>query len=172
MPLDSPERKVILRPMTLADLDQVVLIDRSSFPTPWPEDAFRYEIVRKKNSVCWVAERKTQEKDSGIIASIVIWLADDKGHVGTIAVKPGWRRQGIGQYLLAHALIACFRRGAKQVLLEVRESNRAAHALYQKIGFKEVGLRQGYYQDTHEDAILMRLASINHDKLADLAKTE
>jgi len=55
-------------------------------------------------------------------------------------------------------------------LLEVRESNQAAQKLYRKFGFESVGLRRGYYQDTHEDGILMTLASLDLDKLADLAE--
>jgi [ribosomal protein S18]-alanine N-acetyltransferase len=172
MPLNLPEGKVSLRPMTLADVDQVITIDQASFPTPWPEDAFRYELVRKKNSMCWVAERTGPQEVPEVIASIVIWLIVDEAHIGTLAVKPGYRRRGVAQYLLARSLIACAEHGAKQALLEVRESNQAAQNLYKKFGFEEVGLRRGYYKDTHEDAILMTLASLDENKLADLSKKE
>ncbi|MDY6866393.1 MAG: ribosomal protein S18-alanine N-acetyltransferase [Chloroflexota bacterium] len=172
MPLNLPEGKVSLRPMTLADLDQVVAIDRVSFLTPWPKDAFRYDLVREKNSIFWVAERTALEKPAEIIGSIVIWLVGEKAHIGTLAVKPGYRQCGVAQYLLARALIACAQKGEKQVFLEVRESNWAAQKLYRKFGFEAVGLQRGYYKDTHEDAILMALASLDESKLADLAKTE
>jgi len=172
MPLNLSEGKVSLRLMTLEDLDQVIAIDRASFPTPWPKDAFRYELVGKRNSICWVAERTEPENLTEIIASIVIWLVLDEAHIRTLAVKPGFRRFGVAQFLLARALLACSQGGAKQALLEVRESNLAAQNLYRKFGFEEVGLRHGYYKDTHEDAVLMTLASFDESKLADLAKIE
>jgi len=172
MPVTQSEGDVVLRPMTIADLGQVVAIDRISFPTPWPEDAFRYELERKHRSLCWAAEWRAPAEDPEVVASIVVWLVleEDEAHIATLAVKPGYRRQGIAQTLLARALIECTQRGAKQALLEVRESNQAAQKLYRKFGFESVGLRRGYYQDTHEDGILMTLASLDLDKLADLAE--
>ncbi len=94
MSLDLPEGKVSLRPMTLVDLDQVIAIDRVSFPTSWPKDAFRYELERNRNSLCWVAERTTPEQPTEIIASIVIWKVLDEAHITTLAIKPGFRRYG------------------------------------------------------------------------------
>lgn len=167
-----PEGQVFLRPMTLSDIDQVVAIDQASFPTPWPEDAFHYELVRNRSSLCWVAEWAVKGNPPEIIASIVVWLVLDEAHIGTLAVKPGFRRRGVAQYLLARVLLACAQRGARQALLEVRESNQAAQNLYHKFGFEKVGLRHGYYKDRHEDAILMTLASLDERKLADLVKTE
>lgn len=166
----QPEGDVIVRPMTMEDLEQVVAIDRNSFPTPWSEDAFRYELIKKRNSVCRVAERRAPEEDAEVIASIVVWLVLDEVHIATLAVKPGYRRQRIAQQLLARTLIECAQQGAKQALLEVRKSNQAARSLYRKFDFKAVGLRRGYYQDTHEDAVLMTLASLDPDKLADLVE--
>jgi len=170
MLVSQPEGNVVLRAMTIADLDQVVAIDRISFPTPWPKDAYRFELERRRRSVCWIAEWWTVEEGSEVVASIVIWLVLDKAHIATLAVKPGFRRQGIAQRLLARTLIECKQKGASQVLLEVRESNQAARELYRKFGFEVVGLWRGYYQDTHEDAILMTLASLDLDKLADLVE--
>ena len=170
MPPIHSKGRLYLRPMTLADLDQVIAIDQASFPTPWPKDAFHYELVRNRNSVCCLAEWQVPDKKPEIVASIVIWLVLDEAHIGTLAVKPGYRRQGIAQFLLAGALMACVKQGATQALLEVRKSNKAAQVLYQKFGFKDVGLRRGYYKDTHEDAILMTLAPLSLDNLAELAK--
>ncbi len=172
MPLNLPEGQVSLRPMTLDDVDQVTAIDRASFPTPWPDDAFHYELTRNRSSLCWVAEWAAKENSPEIIASIVIWLVVDEAHIGTLAVNPGYRRYGVAQYLLAKALMACGENGARKALLEVRESNQAAQNLYLKFGFEEVGLRRDYYKDTHEDAVLMTLESLDEGKLADLAKTE
>ena len=170
MPGNDLEGQIDLRPMTLEDLEQVVAIDRDSFPTPWPKDAFLYEIKRQRHAICWVAEINTESDRKGIlVASIVIWLIMDEAHIGTLAVKPGYRRQGIAQELLAASLLEAFQRGAQKAMLEVRENNRGAQNLYRKFGFEPVGLRRDYYKDTHEDAILMTLEKLDPQHLARLA---
>lgn len=161
--------QIELRPMTLADLDQVAEIDRVSFPTPWPKDAFLYEVKRQRNAICWVAEFIGPGHKRTIVATIVIWLIVDEAHIGTLAVRPGYRRQKMAQKLLAHSLLEAYQQGARRALLEVRESNRSAQNLYHKFGFKAVGLRPDYYKDTHEDAILMTLGKIDPKELARLA---
>ena len=169
MPGRDGNTQIILRPMNLADLDQVVAVDRTSFSTPWPRDAFLYEIKHQRNAISWVVEQVNPGEEKAIIATIVIWLIVDEAHIGTLAVKPGYRRQGIAQKLLAHSLIEAFQRGACRALLEVRESNLAAQRLYRKFGFDAVGVRRNYYKDTHEDAILMTLGKLDIKELAQLA---
>lgn len=159
--------QVELRPMTLADLPQVEALDREAFPTPWPENAFRYELTRNPHAICWVAEQSAH-----LVGVIVVWLVLDEAHIATLAVQDDLRKRGIGQKLLARALLLCSESGATSAMLEVRESNRAAQSLYRKLGFEEVGLRKGYYQDTHEDAILMTLAALEPDSLARLERLE
>lgn len=162
--------QINLRPMTLADIDQVEAIDRASFPTPWPRDAFINELKRHRTSVCWVAEWIDTDGRPIVVASIVIWLVLDEAHIATLAVKLGFRQRGIAQHLLASALLESERLGAHQAMLEVRASNKSAQELYRKFGFETVGLRKDYYKDRHEDAVLMTLASLDRKKLADLAK--
>jgi len=170
MPENNQQVQFILRPMTLADLDQVVAIDRASFPSPWPKDAFLYELKRRRNSVCWVVEKAASDGQRQLLASIVIWLVVNEAHIGTLAVKPGYRGQKIAQKLLALTLLECHQRGARQALLEVRQSNQVAQNLYWKFGFEAVGLRQDYYKDTHEDAVLMTLTGLDQEKLTQLAQ--
>lgn len=160
----------MLRPMTLADLDQVEQIEQVSFRTPWPENAFHYELIQNRNALCWVAEWVGTDQAPIIVADIVVWLILDEAHIGTLAVRPGYRRQGIAQRLLAKALLESARLGATHALLEVRVSNQAAQDLYRKFGFVQVGTRPGYYQDTHEDALLMTLALLDPERLALLAE--
>lgn len=161
--------QINLRPMTLADIDQVEAIDRVSFPTPWPRDAFINELKHHRTSICWVAEWINTDDCPIVVATIVIWLVLDQAHIATLAVKPKFRQHGIAQYLLASALLESERLGAHQAMLEVRASNDSAQELYQKFGFVEVGLRKDYYKDRHEDAVLMTLASLDTEKLAALA---
>jgi ribosomal-protein-alanine N-acetyltransferase len=155
-----------LRPMTLADLDQVNTIEQTSFPTPWPENAFYHELTQNQAALCWVAEWGEPGQSPIVVADIVIWIILDEAHIATLAVLPEYRGRFIGQRLLARALLEASKAGATQALLEVRVTNQAAQKLYRKFGFEVVGIRPGYYQDTQEDALLMTLTPIVAEKLA------
>lgn len=161
---------VNLRPMTLADVKAVLSIEKASFPTPWPLDAFLYELARPGRSICRVAEHMPPGQQPEIVGDIVVWLSGKIAHVATLAVHPSFRRRGIGACLLANALIKCIDHGKTEALLEVREGNQGAQALYLDFGFEIVGIRKGYYKDTGEDAVLMALNPLTPDKLAEFAK--
>ncbi len=156
--------------MTLYDVNAVLQIEQASFPTPWPRDAFLYELARPGRSICRVAEAILPEKKFKVVGDIVVWLTGAIAHVATLAVHPDYRRRGIGECLLAHALLACIERGVAEAVLEVREKNLSAQELYLKFGFEVVGIRKGYYNDTGEDAVLMALKPLVGDKLAEFAK--
>ena len=162
--------RIHLRPMTLADLDQVKAIEQASFPTPWPKDAFYYELTQNAKALCWVAEWMEEDQAPEVAADIVIWLVLDEVHIGTLAVKQEYRGRRIAQRLLARALLESTKCGGTYALLEVRASNKAAQNLYRKFGFEVVGVRRGYYQDNGEDALLLTLANLDAEKLADLAQ--
>jgi [ribosomal protein S18]-alanine N-acetyltransferase len=143
---------VLLRKMTMSDVEQVIAIDQISFSLPWPVSSFRYELNENLASRCWVAEL-----DGRIAAMLVGWFIVDEIHIATIATHPDFRKQGIGEKLLTHALQSAKAEGAISSFLEVREGNAAAIAMYQKFGYVESGRREGYYKDNGEDAILMTL---------------
>jgi len=84
-----------------------------------------------------------------------LWFMMDEVHLTTIAVREAYRRRGIGGLLLISAIELAVLRNARMVTLEVRASNRPAQALYEKYGFRRVGVRRGYYTDNREDAVLM-----------------
>jgi ribosomal-protein-alanine N-acetyltransferase len=90
-----------------------------------------------------------------IVGSVGLWCTMGEGHIVTIAVRPEYRRQGIGELLLVAALEAAMEAGQDEVTLEYRISNHAARSLYEKYGFAKVGVRARYYSDNHEDAVLM-----------------
>jgi ribosomal-protein-alanine N-acetyltransferase len=143
-----------LRDMRLADLDQVVELDRRSFPLPWSLSSYRYEILHSKISLCWVVE--TNQNTSTIIAAVMVFYhIVDEVHIATIAVDEKYRRSGMASALIDELLAYCRLHKAQRVFLEVRQSNLAAQALYQKHGFVFNGMRKGYYSDNHEDALLM-----------------
>ncbi len=159
-----------LRPMTLLDVYAVLRIERASFPSPWPLDAFLYDLARPGRSICRVAVHDSPKGKPEIIGDIVVWLSGRIAHVATLAVHPDYRRRGIGSCLLANALLDSIERGMNEALLEVREKNQSAQALYLEFGFQVAGIRKGYYMDTGEDALLMVLKPMARDKLAELAK--
>jgi ribosomal-protein-alanine N-acetyltransferase len=79
----------------------------------------------------------------------------DEAEINNVAVAAEWRSKGLGKALMLGVLDMARLLGCLRVNLEVRQSNAAAIAVYEKCGFKAVGLRPGYYEDNHEDAVLM-----------------
>lgn len=152
--------EVTIRRMTMDDIPAVVAIDRLSFPNPWPERSYSYELKQNPYSRLFVAEAHDGDYEQ-IVGFIGFWFVIDEAHISTLAVHPGFRGRQIGDRLLARAL-ACVREvGGCLVSLEVRESNVAALKLYQKYGFEAVGRRKRYYRDNNEDAIVMTLDDLS-----------
>jgi [ribosomal protein S18]-alanine N-acetyltransferase len=142
----------LIRRMMLEDVPAVHAIDKLSFSLPWPERSFRFELTENPVSRGWVAEVGGQ-----IAAMLVLWLIIDEAHIATVAVHPDFRRQGIGEQILLHALRAAKDEGAQRAFLEVRVGNVAAQEMYKKYGFEVTGVRPHYYKDNNEDALLMNL---------------
>ena len=88
---------------------------------------------------------------------MVTWVVTDEAEIANLAVRTDRRRTGIGQLLVEAAIAAATAGGARTVYLEVRESNVAARALYQRHGFTAVGTRPKYYRNPSEDALVLRL---------------
>jgi [ribosomal protein S18]-alanine N-acetyltransferase len=162
------EAAIVYRPMTVADVEQVYTIDVNSFTLPWSSRSFRYEVTENPASHPWVAEWLDPSGQSWIVGMLVIWQVIDEAHVGTFATHPHYRRRGIGQHLLAHALLDAYQHGIRTVFLEVRRSNLNAQALYRKFGFVEDGVRLHYYVDNNEDALLMTLQNLKVESLQHL----
>ena len=143
---------LIIRRMTVEDVPAAHQIDVSSFTLPWPERSLRFEMTDNPAARCWVAEL-----DGRLGGMLILWMIVDEAHIATIATHPSYRRQGIASSLLAEALKFAYAEGARSALLEVRAGNLAAQEMYRKFGFDEVGRRERYYKDNHEDAVLMTL---------------
>lgn len=146
--------------MTVNDLEQVKAIDDLSFSLPWPESAYRYEIVDNPASLLWVAELEAIDGLKQICGMVVVWLILDETHIATLAVHPNYRGIGVGKSLLKTALKESARHGANIAHLEVRERNHVAIDMYLRFGFEIVGRRARYYKDNQEDAILMTLDNL------------
>ncbi len=148
---------VAIRRMTMEDVPAVHTIDMLSFSLPWPENSFRFELRENPVSRSWVVETERR-----VAAMLVLWLIVDEAHIATIATHPDFRRKGIGEQLMIAALQSAREEGARCAFLEVRAGNVAAQAMYKKYGFVVAGVRQGYYKDNSEDAILMNLEDLTN----------
>ena len=136
--------------MVVDDLDAVQEIERRSFRTPWPAHAYRTELETNR-----LAQYLVARAGGRVVGYGGIWLMADEAHVTTFAVDPDWRRRGIGERLLLALLDLAIARNAREATLEVRLSNLPARRLYEKYGFRPVGLRPRYYSDDNEDALIM-----------------
>jgi ribosomal-protein-alanine N-acetyltransferase len=145
---DAPVLRI--RPMAIADLPAVQLIERASFTTPWPPQAYRQELESNRLAAYLIGEI-----GDAIVAYGGVWLMVDEAHVTTFAVHPRYRRRGIGERLLLSLLDLSIARRAREATLEVRLSNLGARRLYEKYGFRPVGIRPRYYSDNQEDALIM-----------------
>ncbi len=155
-----PPVRIQIGPMQLADLDAVQVIEESSFSTPWPPNAYRSELMTNRLASYLVARAGDR-----IVAYGGMWLMVDEAHITTFAVDPAWRRQRIGERLLVAFFDLAHDRQARELTLEVRLSNLAARRLYEKYGFRPVGLRPRYYSDNNEDALIMTTEPIDEQRL-------
>ncbi len=141
------EIPVEIRPLTYADLPQVVAIERRSLPTPWSLAMFVLELS-KPDGACMAAVQ-----DGRLAGYVICSRYDDVWHVMSVAVDPARRRQGIATTLLERIFDQVGHDA--RVTLEVRPSNVGAIALYERLGFLAAGSRRRYYQDNGEDALIM-----------------
>lgn len=151
-----PPLSLQVEPMTLRDLPAVHRIEHASFSSPWPDDAYRSELQTNR-----LASYLVVRAGDELVAFGGIWLMVDEAHITTFAVDPAWRRQGIGEQLLLALLDVALARRAREATLEVRLSNVAARRLYEKYGFRPVGLRPNYYTDDGEDALIMTTEALD-----------
>ena len=145
-----PPLRLVVEPMRLDDLPAIHTIELVSFTAPWPANAYRSEIESNR-----LANYLVARAGDAIVAYGGMWLMVDEAHITTFAVHPAWRRQRIGERLLLAFMDLAVDRRAHEATLEVRLSNLPARRLYEKYGFRPVGLRPRYYSDDNEDALIM-----------------
>ncbi len=149
--------KVRIEQMRMEDLDEVMIIEKASFITPWTRGMF-IEELGSRHSVCLVA-RMPDESGSGENGKIIGFVCSsfilDEIHILNIAVHPSYRRKGVAGLMIKEIIKKGYERGSRYIFLEVRVKNKAAIRFYEKLGFKVIGLRKGYYADTGEDALIM-----------------
>lgn len=149
--LNQPEEsQVIIRDMYLSDLDAVMGIEGSSFPTPWSRNAFQSELMENNFAAYLVLDFHGR-----VVSYGGMWIILDEAHVTNVAVHPDFRGYHLGERMMQGLMARAQSLRAVRMTLEVRRSNSVAQNLYQKLGFIQLGVRRGYYSDPHEDAFIM-----------------
>ncbi len=149
-------------PMTPADLDEVMLLERRCFRDPWTRHMYLSDLTGNRLATYLVlrcpAELRARRGQGEVLPSLLayggFWLFVDEAHIATIASHPEWRGHGLARWLMLALLDEALRRGAVRSTLEVRVGNTAARRLYERLGYEVVGERICYYRDG-EDALIM-----------------
>jgi ribosomal-protein-alanine N-acetyltransferase len=141
---------ITIEPMTLKDLDEVLVIERMVFPTPWTKGAFVSELREDSHSFFIVAKFKGR-----VIGYAGFWQVYEEAHITNLALHPGFRGMKVAHRLLVQLMASARSSGLRRATLEVRSSNTKAQRFYHRHGFKDIAIQKGYYSDTKEDAIIM-----------------
>ncbi|HEX5961894.1 MAG TPA: ribosomal protein S18-alanine N-acetyltransferase [Rhodanobacteraceae bacterium] len=141
-----------LRPMMQADIPVVANIEAAAYEFPWSRGIFRSCLDNRHD--CWVLE-----EGGAVIGYGILSTGAGEAHILNVCVAPLHQGRGHGAHLLKRLLDLARWHRVERVFLEVRPSNRLAHAMYERAGFNEVGRRPGYYpaRRGREDAIVMAM---------------
>ena len=141
------------RKMSKADLPRVLEIESQGYNYPWKEPIF-HDCLNAAHYDCWVCE-DTEDK---MLAFCIVSTAVGESTVLNLCIDPVMRKQGLGRKFMLYVIENAQARKAESVFLEVRPSNTGAIALYESMGFNEIGTRPGYYKAENgerEDALMM-----------------
>jgi ribosomal-protein-alanine N-acetyltransferase len=133
------------------DLTGVLEVEQESFTNPWTREMYAWELRNRGFCHIYVVR-----DDAGrVIGFCTFWLVFDEVHINNVAIRPGFRGQGIGTALMRHVFAEGTRLGARRATLEVRASNGGALRLYERLGFSVAGRRRNYYSSPVEDALIL-----------------
>ncbi|MEQ1637237.1 MAG: ribosomal protein S18-alanine N-acetyltransferase [Methylococcales bacterium] len=141
-----------LRKMRPSDLPAVLAIENANYQFPWNEAIF--QDCLRVNYSCWVCV----ESDK-ILGFSIVSIAVGEAHILNINVHPDEQKQGVGRKMLVNMIDVARSKNAETIFLEVRPTNLGAIALYDSMGFNEIGVRKGYYpaENGREDALMLAL---------------
>jgi [ribosomal protein S18]-alanine N-acetyltransferase len=158
-----------VRPISVDEIDSIVILDRLCFGGLWSIDSYRREMTNDNSHFLGVSIDRTLEPEtSGIIGFGCFWAILDEAHITLLGVHPQYQRQGLGKLLLGALLDKARSIEMARATLEVRASNQGAIDLYERFGFQTVGRRKKYYQDTGEDGIIMWRGGLQHPNFTHL----
>lgn len=156
-PQGNCEVGVHIRWMIRRDMPEVLQIESASFEYPWSEDDF-IRCLRQRNCIGMVAERGDQ-----VVGFMIYELHKNQLHVLNFAVHPDMRRTGVGTQMILKLIGKLSHQRRNRILLEVRETNLQAQIFFRNVGFRAVSVLRDYYDDTTEDAYVMRYRFTNAD---------
>ena len=146
--------------MQRSDVDNVIAIEEKAYGEHhWSKESFLNEL---SNDLA--RYYSAFDNDGNLVGYAGCWQILEEVHITNIAVSPDFKRNKIGERLLKRIIDDCYENKAKYITLEVRVSNKPAINLYEKFGFKSLGVRKGYYQNNNEDALIMWTENIFYDK--------
>ena len=147
-------------PMEKEHLDDVIVIEEKAYGEHhWSKESFFNEL--NNNLARYFCAFNSEGQ---LVGYCGCWQIMEEAHITNIAVSPDFRRKSVGEALLVAILKSCYLEKIKYLTLEVRVSNEPAIKLYEKYGFKSLGVRKGYYQDNNEDALIMWTENIFYDR--------
>jgi len=156
-----------IRRMRPQDVPDVMEIESVSFGRHhWSEESFYNEMNNQVGRYYSLIHTDIGK----LIGYLGFWLIADESHVTTVAVKPEYRGNALGELMLSQCLERCAQQSIHWVTLEVRVTNYNAQNLYYKYGFTSVGIRPKYYQDNQEDALIMTTPNISSEEHRTLCK--
>ena len=158
-----------LHPMTTAQLDAVLAVEVSAYPFPWTRGNFIDSLAA--GHPAWLL----QDRAGGLLGYFVAMTGVEEMHLLNITVAPAAQRQGHARVLMAALVEQSRARAARQLWLEVRLGNAVARAVYERLGFVQVGVRKNYYPAAfgrREDAIVMSLVIEAREALEPLEPLE
>lgn len=138
-----------LRKMEEKDIDQVSKLEQDIFSMPWSKNDF-LSSVKNPNHLYVVAAEQNR-----IVGYCGLWSVAGEGQITNMAVEKGVRGRGIGYQMLSYLIELGQQEKIQEFTLEVRESNKNAIHLYEKLGFHNEGIRKNFYEKPQEDAIIM-----------------
>jgi ribosomal-protein-alanine N-acetyltransferase len=139
-----------IREMTAADVPQVAALEKECFQDPWSEKSIAEELDHEYS--LWLVAVENDQVLGYVGSQTAMWETD----MMNIAVAPSRRREGLGNILVTELIRELRNWGSNSLALEVRVSNEPARALYESLGFHQVGLRKNYYRNPKEDALILR----------------
>jgi ribosomal-protein-alanine N-acetyltransferase len=147
---------VHIRWMIRRDMPEVLAIESQSFEFPWSEEDF-IRCLRQRNCIGMVAEREER-----VVGFMIYELHKTRLHILNFAVSDDYRRRAVGTQMVEKLLGKLSHQRRDQILLEVRETNLAAQVFFREQGFRAISVLHDFYDDTAEDAYLMRY---RHDQV-------
>lgn len=152
-------RTRVRRALAGESLESVVSLQHLSFTSPWSAEAIGWELRETDVARLYVLEKEEEEAEEGaagrLLAYCACWVIFDELHINSLAVAPDARRKGHARRLLDSVFQDVVPGGVTAATLEVRRSNAAALALYDRLGFHVEGVRANYYQNPREDALVL-----------------